>query len=116
MTTRYKLINDGARDVVFDGEELAEASSRSASGSRQNRWTELRLFRSEGGTLILKIVGRTLWQGESDRHEVVLCGTSGEGGEEAVVTALMAGNGGRLSDLAKDLLEASGIEATMEVA
>ena len=107
----YKLVNDGARDVRFTGEKLGEVSSYSLFGSRQNRWTEIGLYRTAGDKLILKIIGRSQWQGESDRHEVVICED-----EAAVVTALVDGNDGRLSDLAKELLEAVSIEAAQEVA
>jgi len=107
----YTLINDGARNVSFTGEKLAKVSSHSNVGPGQNRWTEIKLYRTQGGALVLKITGRTCWQGESDRHRAIVCAD-----EDAVVTALIDDNGGELGDLAKELIEAVGIDATEKVA
>lgn len=109
--TQFKLTNDGSRDVRFRGEKLADVSSHSHFGSRQNRWTEMRLYRTEGGSLVLKILGRTCWQGESDRHSVAVLDD-----EAALVTKLIDGNDGELSDLAKELLSAADIDAALDVA
>jgi len=106
----FKLTNDGARDVRFRGEKLTSVSSHSHFGSRQNRWTELSLYRTVGGKLVLWIIGRTCWQGESDRHNVVICDD-----EAAVVAALEYDNEGGLGDLAKELLSDVGIDAAQVV-
>ena len=107
----YTLTNDDAKNVRFTGELLGEVSSHSHFGSRQNRWTELDLYRTAGGKLVLQIVGRTCWQGESDRHEVLVLDA-----EAALVDALIENNGGQLGDLAKELLEAVGVDHAEEVA
>lgn len=104
-TKSFKLANDGERDVRFKGEKLASVSSHHYQGPRQNRWTELSLYRTAGGTLVLWIVGRTQWQGESDRHRVVTCSD-----EDAVVQALIDDDDGQLGDLAKELCNDVGIE------
>jgi len=109
--TKYTLTNDGARNVRFTGEKLARVSSHHYQGDRQNRWTELSLYRTTAGSLVLWIVGRTCWQGESDRFSVVTCAD-----EDALIAALEYDNEGHLGDLAKELLDAVGVEAVTEVA
>ena len=62
-------VRDGDRTIVFDGELLAEVDSRT---DERARWIELKLYRTAAGTYVLAGCGRTLVQGEVDRHWVQL--------------------------------------------
>jgi len=48
---------DGRRVITFQGELVASASS--ANPSSNGRWTELRVYRSKGGSWIVEKVGRS---------------------------------------------------------
>lgn len=96
-----KLTRDGDKDVMFTGELLAKGSSRKNDSTR---WTEIRLFKSKAGNYIASVVGRSLWEGEHNRYQVHLCGSS----TESVIEALR--EEGHLGWLAKDVLAEAGIE------
>lgn len=102
----YNLRNDEGRDIKFIGHIIADVSSHTTNGPSQNRWTEITIYRTKGGKIIVQIVGRTQWQGESDRHEVSVCETEAE-----VIKALeYPDDGGILGWLAKDALDEAGID------
>jgi len=74
---RIKVQQDNGRDLVFEGELVAEASSSPNNAcsnySRETgRWCELALYRTAGGRYVCSQVGRTQWQGEHDRHEAAV--------------------------------------------
>lgn len=50
-------VRDGNRLIQFDGELLASVSSRNDG---RDRWTEMRVYRTQGGSLILEKVGRSV--------------------------------------------------------
>lgn len=100
----FTLTNDDGRDVRFTGEIIAEASSRRHTGNSQSRWTELTLYRTASGKFVCYEVGRTMWQGERNRHKVTVC-TDHEG----VIDAF--GDG----PLAKDLYSSADIDATISI-
>lgn len=50
-------VRDGSRLLSFDGELLATASSRTPD---RDRWTEMRIYRTSGGSYILEKVGRSI--------------------------------------------------------
>lgn len=50
-------VRDGNRLLTFDGELLAFVSSREDS---RDRWTEMSIYRTEGGSYILEKVGRSV--------------------------------------------------------
>ncbi len=58
---QYSIARDGQRNLTFKGEELAFVTSRTNNGGR---WTELTLYRTVGGKLILAEIGVTQWQDE----------------------------------------------------
>jgi hypothetical protein len=60
----YAIKRDGLRDLTFRGELLAEGSSHSHQGDRQNRWNEIHVYRTKGGKLVLHREYFTCWQGE----------------------------------------------------
>ena len=50
-------VRDGNRLLTFDGSLLASTSSREAS---KDRWTEMRVYKTHGGSYILEKVGRSV--------------------------------------------------------
>lgn len=100
--TLYTLARDEGPDVRFQGERIAHVSSRRPDND--DRWTELSLYRSTGGKLIAHQVGRTIWQGEHDRHAVFVC----EGVSE--LTRYLG-----YGWLAKSLYEAAGVDSAEEI-
>ena len=53
-TTTHRVRDGRTRVIEFEGDLLAEVSSRRARGPR---WTELRLFRTDAGSYVLEKVG-----------------------------------------------------------
>ncbi len=108
-TKSYTVERDGERDLMFMGVMLAEASSWRCNGPSQNRWTEIAVYQTSAGKYVVAIVGRTIWQGEHDRHEAHVCATPGE-----VVDAMR--QDGCLSRLAKEVLdELAAVDAFRDV-
>ena len=50
-------VRDGNRLLTFDGELLASITSREQS---KDRWTEMRVYKTHGGSYILEKVGRSV--------------------------------------------------------
>jgi hypothetical protein len=110
MTTIH-VKRDGQRDLKFEGELIAEVSSHVSRGERQNRWTEMALYKSQSGKFVVAIKGITIWQGEHDRYRGHVCGSTTQ-----LVGTLIEDNGeGKLSWLAKELLDKAGIDSAEEV-
>lgn len=59
--------NDNAPNIRFTGEEVAQVNSKSAYNDG-GRWTVLKLYRTKSGKFICQSIGRTQWQGETDRY------------------------------------------------
>jgi hypothetical protein len=102
--TEYTIERDDDRPLRFTGEIIAEASSRGIRGPSQNRWQELTLYRTAGGKMIARRVGRTQWQGERDRHEAVAVDTPDQ------VVAFLG-----LGEAAKELYRRAGIDVAQRV-
>src|SRR4029078_8858971 len=58
-------VQDRDHEIQFDGELLAEISSRTDD---KKRWIELRLFRTVGGSYVLAGTGMSIVDGESNRR------------------------------------------------
>lgn len=96
----FSVKRDGLRDLRFKGEKLAFASGRWTNGVERNRWSERRLYKTASGKYVVHSAYRTCWQGESDSDDAVVCDSPQE-----VYDFLIGENDGRLSLLAKELLE-----------
>lgn len=66
-------VQDGERVITFSGILLGEATSF-AEGKL--RWSEVAVYRTDGGKYIVEKVGRSLVPGETDRHSAEVCGTA----------------------------------------
>lgn len=60
---QFKLRDNKGRDYVFVGEEVAHVSTlRPQTG--QERWTELKVFKTKGGNFVCQKLGKTQVPGE----------------------------------------------------
>ncbi|MCL4499576.1 MAG: hypothetical protein M1335_04960, partial [Chloroflexi bacterium] len=93
-------------DLSFTGELLASADSRWDAGREQNRWTEIEVYRTDSELYVVAIQGRTLWQGEHDRHAATVCDSPEEVYKALTLEGCQDDEGERrLSWLAKEVLE-----------
>ena len=107
MIRERTLTNDGKRDVKFRGELIAQVTSHTHDNS--SRWTEIDIYKTEGGSHIVQVTGRTCWQGEVNKFVVHVCNT-----ETSVIDALT--QDGCISNLAKEALAEADIECVTEIA
>ncbi|MBN2493911.1 MAG: hypothetical protein JXR96_04905 [Deltaproteobacteria bacterium] len=101
----HTLRRDGKRSLRFEGELLAECSSKSHTGPNQNRWTEIDIYQTKAGKHVVQIVRRTCWQGEHDTYQAELCEEP-----EDVYRFLVDAEDGLLTDLAKQALKEAGLD------
>ena len=106
----YEVKRDGARDLRFVGEELAQVQSSphdcDANFSRSvGRWTELTLYQTKGGKYVAAERRFTLRTNEVDRFAAAVCDTGDD-----VVEYLGTGW------LAKWLYSEAGLDTAEEVA
>lgn len=80
------------------------ASGRWANGKEQNRYVELTLWQTKGGSFVCQRWYRTLWQGERDAFTVAVVS------DHAGVIAYFGHD-----DLAKSLYQEAGIECVERV-
>jgi hypothetical protein len=64
----FRLYRPRALDLVFEGERLADVSTR--ANEHQTRWTETRIYRTDSGKYVTESVGRSIEPGEEDRFDV----------------------------------------------
>jgi hypothetical protein len=73
--TDFTLTRTGKPPLAFAGELAAEASSKDRHGPLQNRWHEVRVYRTAGGKWVGEVVFHTTWQGEHGRHTAEVADT-----------------------------------------
>jgi hypothetical protein len=97
----YRIRRNGEQYLVFSGHVVAEASDRVRQGHAQDRWTDIRVYRTDSGSYVVEQVLRTLWQkGDAVWYQGDLCPTPRE-----VVRALVGVDAAPLlGELEKDLL------------
>ncbi len=84
---QYTVERDGQKNLTFTGEIIADASGRHYAGREQNRWTELTLYKTQGGKFVLQREYFTQWQGEEGSDHAEVCDTP------QVVYDALVGNG-----------------------
>jgi len=109
MTETFTLEIDNAPSIRFTGELIARVSSCDNQASsnysgQTGRWTELALYETRGGKFVCHQIGRTRWQGESDRFSGKVCETPDE------ITEFFS-----YRWLAKELYAKAGIDDSLEV-
>lgn len=71
----YEITRDGQPALAFDGELLAELTSKGHQGDAQNRWHEVELYEVEECGFVAAVCYHSLWQGESGLHCSFDCAT-----------------------------------------
>jgi len=97
----YRIRRDSQQYIVFSGHVVAEVSNRFRHGHEQDRWTDIRVYRTDSGSYVVEQVLRSLWQkGDAVWYQGDLCTTPRE-----VFRALVGVEADPLlSELEKDLL------------
>lgn len=108
MSETITLKRSGMRDLRFQGEQIAFVSDRESQGPKQNRYTELTLYRTTKDQYVLRIEARTHWQGEHNSDYTYVLHNESE-----LLDHFLRENGA-IDDLDKQLLEAAGIEVPPE--
>jgi hypothetical protein len=96
----YTVNRDGKPPLRFTGTIIAETDNRSVRGDRQNRWTEITLYRTKAGKIVVDVTNRTQLEGESDR-----CRADVVSDAKAVIEWLTADNDGELGSVSQAVLE-----------
>jgi hypothetical protein len=75
----YRIRRNGQQYLVFSGHVVAEVSDRFRHGQEQDRWTDIRVYRTDAGDYVVEQVMRTLWQkGDAVWYQGDLCPTPQE--------------------------------------
>lgn len=69
---------DGNTPLAFTGMLEWEASSQASSGPLQNRWHDVKVYRTRGGKYVLAVRAASIWAGESDLHWAEVCDDAGK--------------------------------------
>ncbi len=69
----YIVKRDGQRDLKFTGEIIGAASSRWLAGKEQNRWTEVKIYKTQSGKFVVETINYTQWQGELNNYRAEIC-------------------------------------------
>jgi len=72
--TTITLERDNDRSLRFTGKLLAEVRSEEKSGY----WCELKLYVTASDAWVAQEIGRTIWEGRSDRFKASVCKTDAE--------------------------------------
>ena len=97
----YRIRRDGQQYLVFSGHVVAEASNRFRHGQAQDRWTDIRVYRTDTGSYVVEQVLRSLWQkGDAVWYQGDLCPTP----QEVYVALVGVEADPLLGDLEEDLL------------
>jgi hypothetical protein len=101
----FKLDNDNAPDVEFDGELIGSGSSKGDNPyNSATRWEVFKIYRTKAGTLVGQAIGRTQWEGERDRFNTRVCDS-----EQSLIDFF------GLTDPAKEALDEAGIKTSITV-
>ncbi len=95
----YTLIRDGKPPLKFTGAIIGTGSNRTAQGVRQNRWTEVNIYRTRGGRYVAAVNYHTQGQGEPQYDKAESFGAA-----DAMLEWLRDDNGGTLGGVAQEAL------------
>jgi len=106
------VARDGQRPLRFKGQIIGHGSNRTDRGERNNRWTEVHIYRTESQKLVAQVEHFTQWDGESNTSEAAACDTPAE-----LVQWLTDNGGGRLGGVSQEALrEAAKADPAIEAA
>ena len=73
MTENFRIPRDGDVDLAFSGEMIGFGSSEEPG---RDRWFEVRIFKTTGGTYVVNGRGVSLLPAERDRNWAYICETA----------------------------------------
>jgi EXLDI family protein len=69
----YKIRRDGERALAFSGRIIGSADDKDHNSTR---WTNVTIYRTASGRVVVEVEDRTQWQGESDHVRADSFGTA----------------------------------------
>jgi hypothetical protein len=75
---KFLIQRTGDAPLKFEGELIAESDGKYAAGNDQNRWHNLRLYRTSKGNIVAECEYLTCWQGELGHQEAAALGSVAE--------------------------------------
>ena len=72
VTTMNRIERTGQRPLEFEGEQLAEASTRNHAGKERNRWHELAVWKAASGKFVAGVSYHTQWDGEAGYDDAMV--------------------------------------------
>lgn len=73
---RYRLPRPGQLDLAFEGVLLADISSRDEE--HQERWSEIRIYKTSTEKYVTEMIGKSIVRGERDRVQIHVADTPAE--------------------------------------
>lgn len=70
MIQQHTLDRDGYPPLTFTGELIGEGSNAIDNGNHANRWTDVAIYKTQGGKYVAAIDRHTQWAGEKSRSSV----------------------------------------------
>jgi len=67
-----RIERTGQRPLEFEGEQLAEVSTRNHAGKERNRWHELAVWKTASGKFVAAVSYHTQWEGEAGYDDAVV--------------------------------------------
>ncbi len=67
-----KIERTGQRPLEFEGDKLAEATTKNHAGKERNRWHEITIWKTKSGKYVAAIAYKTRWEGEADYDDAVV--------------------------------------------
>ena len=67
-----KIERTGQRPIEFEGEQLAEVSTRNHAGKERNRWHELAVWKTASGKFVAVVAYHTQWEGEAGYDDALV--------------------------------------------
>lgn len=72
---QYVVSRDNHRDLRFEGRVIAQTSTKTCNGPRQNCFHRLTVFKTKLGKYVCQNEYVTYWQGEDGASEAAVCRT-----------------------------------------
>jgi hypothetical protein len=67
-----KIERTGQRPLEFEGEQLAEVSTRNHAGKERNRWHEITVWKTKSGKFVAAVSYHTQWEGEAGYDDALV--------------------------------------------
>ena len=69
----HTLTRTGHAQLTFQGDLLAKSDGHWFASVEQNRWHNIAIYQTEGGTFVVHVEYNTCWQGEAGASMVDTC-------------------------------------------